>query len=61
MRSTSFPFARQFAGFVIAALVPAVLTAFLTIPFNLGGHPGEARSSRVLTGGPATEIGTAQG
>lgn len=61
MRSTSFHFARQFVGVVIAALVPIVVTVFLTIPFNLGGHPGEARSAGVLTGGPATEIDTAQG
>lgn len=39
----SMHFARQFAGVVIASLFPVVLTAFLTIPMNLGGHPGEAR------------------
>ncbi|MEO8804752.1 MAG: hypothetical protein ABI433_01615 [Burkholderiaceae bacterium] len=38
----------------MAALIPVVLTAFLTIPFNLGGHPGEARSSSVQMGEPVT-------
>lgn len=42
-------FAQQFAGVVIAGLIPVVLTAFLTIPFNLGGHPGEERSIGALT------------
>ncbi len=41
---TSFP--RQLLAAVLAGLVPVVLTAFLSIPFNLGRHPGEA---------PATE------
>lgn len=36
-------FIRQFSGVVAAALVPVVLAAFLSIPFNLGGHPGESR------------------
>ncbi len=54
MPSPSIHFARQFTGVVIAALVPVVLTAFLTIPFNLGGHPGEARSVGVLTDGHPT-------
>jgi len=35
-------FVRQFAGTVVATLVPVVLVAFWSIPFNLGGHPGEA-------------------
>jgi len=37
-------FAHQFAGVVIATLVPVVLTAFLSMPLNLGGHPGELRA-----------------
>ena len=31
------------AGVVLASLVPVVLTAFLCIPFILGGHPGNER------------------
>ncbi|MEP7295570.1 MAG: hypothetical protein ABI702_05230 [Burkholderiales bacterium] len=54
MSSPSICFARQFAGVVIAALIPVVLTAFLTIPFNLGGHPGEIRSAAVPTAEHAT-------
>jgi hypothetical protein len=43
-------FIRQFAGIVVATLVPVVLVAFLTIPFTLGGHPGETRPSDALIG-----------
>jgi len=32
----------QFVGVVAAALVPVALVAFLSIPFTIGGHPGEA-------------------
>lgn len=45
MIPTPYSFARQFAGVVAAALMPVVLVAFLSIPFNLGGHPGEARTT----------------
>jgi len=38
-------FIRQFSGVVLAALVPVILVAFMSIPFTLGGHPGEARSA----------------
>lgn len=34
-------FIRQYFSIVCAALVPVVLTAFLTIPASLGGHPGD--------------------
>ena len=37
-------FLHQFRGVVFATLLPVVLTAFLSIPLNLGGHPGDARS-----------------
>ena len=36
-----------FFSFVVAALVPVALAAFLPIPFNLGGHPGDARLADV--------------
>ena len=39
-----------FVCVVFAALVPVVLAAFLTIPYNLGGHPGEVRSAEVTLG-----------
>ena len=32
-----------FTGVVIATLVPVLLTAFMSIPLSLGGHPGELR------------------
>ena len=42
-------FARQFAGAVVAALIPVVLVAFWSVPFNLGGHPGEVRAAAMST------------
>jgi len=45
MSPTSYSFIRQFVGAVVAALIPVLLVAFLSIPFNLGGHPGEARTT----------------
>lgn len=50
MNPALFAFARQYAAVVIAALVPVVLTAFLSIPFNLGGHPGEPRPAQSAVG-----------
>jgi hypothetical protein len=34
-------FVVSYLRFVAMALMPLVVTAFLTIPYNLGGHPGE--------------------
>lgn len=34
-------FSKQWIRVALAAMVPVVLTSFLTIPFNLGAHPGE--------------------
>lgn len=36
-------FIRQYIGVVFATLVPIVLVAFLSIPYTLGGHPGDER------------------
>lgn len=44
MNPLGYSFARQLIGVVVAALIPVVLTAFLCIPFILGGHPGEPRA-----------------
>lgn len=49
MNPTPSSFVRQFAGAVVAALIPVVLVAFLSIPFNLGSHPGEARPAAMPT------------
>lgn len=38
-------FIRQYLGVVIATLAPVILIAFMSIPFMLGGHPGEARTA----------------
>lgn len=43
-------FIRQFMGVVIAALVPVILVAFASMPFILGGHPGEERPADPLVG-----------
>ena len=43
MTNTLSDFAHQFIGVVVASLIPVVLTAFFSIPLNLGGHPGEVR------------------
>lgn len=40
-------FIRQFAGVVAAAFAPVALVSFLSMPYTLAGHPGEAQ-------GPAT-------
>lgn len=37
-------FIRQYLWVVCAALVPVVITAFMSIPMSLGGHPGEPRT-----------------
>ena len=36
---------RQWLFVALAALVPVVLVAFLSIPYSLGGHPGDARTT----------------
>lgn len=36
-------FVSQYLGVVAATLVPVILMAFLSIPFSLGGHPGDER------------------
>ena len=40
----------QFVGVVAAALIPAIVVAFLTIPYTLGGHPGEPRPAIEVAG-----------
>lgn len=45
MQTSLHAFVRQFIGTVAASLVPVVLVAFCSIPFNLGGHPGEPRAT----------------
>jgi hypothetical protein len=45
MNSSLRLFICELLGVVLAALVPVVLVAFLSIPYSLGGHPGEERST----------------
>ncbi|MEO8118567.1 MAG: hypothetical protein ABI606_04495 [Rhodoferax sp.] len=49
MNSSLRIFVSEFAGVVLATLVPVILTAFLSIPVTLGGHPGEPRTAQALT------------
>jgi len=37
-------FIHQLLGVTLGALVPVVLVAFLSIPYSLGGHPGDERT-----------------
>lgn len=48
MQNAQHDFLAQFFSVVLAALVPVILVAFTSIPFNLGGHPGEARDHAVI-------------
>ena len=38
-------FISEFVGAVVAALIPVIVVAFLSIPFTLGGHPGEPHTA----------------
>lgn len=40
-------FCRQWLRVVVMTLVPVAFTAFTTIPFNLGGHPGEVAAHQM--------------
>ncbi|MEI6734920.1 MAG: hypothetical protein WCK94_13155 [Comamonadaceae bacterium] len=44
MNSSLHLFLHQFVGVMMAALTPVVLVAFLSIPYCLGGHPGDDRT-----------------
>ncbi len=45
MNSSLRLFICELLGVVLAALVPVVLVAFLSIPYSLGGHTGEDRTA----------------
>lgn len=51
MNSSLRWFLSQYLGVVAATLAPVILVAFLSIPFSLGGHPGDAR----LAGGTVAQ------
>lgn len=36
-------FITQYIAVISAALLPVIALAFLSMPYTLGGHPGEAR------------------
>jgi hypothetical protein len=54
MNSSLRVFVRQIVLVVAFAIVPVALVAFLSIPYNLGGHPGEERSIGMTTAGHMT-------
>jgi len=39
----------RFRAVVCATLLPVVLTAFFSIPFDLGGYPGNPRSVKAIS------------
>lgn len=43
MLHAAAPFLRTMLLAVIAPIFIVMTTAFITIPYSLGGHPGEAR------------------
>jgi hypothetical protein len=45
MNTELLHFAAQMGRAILMALVPVALTAFLSIPLSLGGHPGEATTT----------------
>jgi hypothetical protein len=54
MNSSLRAFVRQITVAVAFALVPVALVAFVSIPYNLGGHPGEERTMDTATVGHMT-------
>lgn len=36
-------FITQYVAVIGAAMLPVIVVAFLSMPYTLGGHPGEAR------------------
>jgi hypothetical protein len=38
-------FIRELSGVAVAALLSVLAIAFLSMPYTLGGHPGELRSA----------------
>lgn len=49
MHPELYYFLCRFRGVVCATLLPVVLTAFLSIPFNLDGFPGKPRSVNAIS------------
>jgi hypothetical protein len=45
MNASLFCFLRQFGAVVIATVMLVLLLAFLSMPYLLGGHPGETRAA----------------
>lgn len=43
-------FISEFVGAAAAAALVVIAVAFLTIPYTLGGHPGEPRPAEALVG-----------
>lgn len=35
----------QYVAVIGAVLIPVIVVSFLSMPYNLGGHPGEARGA----------------
>lgn len=48
MQHALYVFIRQYLGVVCFTLLPVILTAFLSMPTILGGHPGEPRTDAAM-------------
>ncbi|MFM9917021.1 MAG: hypothetical protein ACKVOX_14515 [Rhizobacter sp.] len=48
MNTSLINFTRQFAAVVIVSLAAVALVAFISIPYTLGHHPGEAMAQHEL-------------
>ena len=42
-------FMATYVRVVLMTLMPMALTAFLSIPYSLGGHPGDTLETRTLS------------
>jgi hypothetical protein len=49
MSSSLRIFVSEFVGAVFAMLVLVAIITFVTIPYSLGGHPGEPRPGAIPT------------
>ncbi|WIT13211.1 hypothetical protein PFX98_06265 [Paucibacter sediminis] len=50
MQTDLSQFLRQLAGVITMSLVPVVLVAFISLPLNMGRHPGDAEPHRSTVG-----------
>lgn len=47
MHPTLKQFIIQYLAVIGAVLIPVIIVSFLSMPYTIGGHPGETRSTAV--------------